>query len=142
MNYWCVLPPNPDEFPCVFSLTHREMRNSSWSMSIFLCVLSNPRRNEKFPCVPCQFFCVFYLTLGDMRNFPVCHVNFPVFHLTHREMLNFPMGFDIFLCVLSKSTRKCAFPCVCMKKPSGKFGTHRDILVSSSRFHKKSEALV
>ena len=109
---------------------------------ISLCVLSNPRRNEKFPHVPCQFFCVFYLTLGDMRNFPVCHVNFPVFHLTHREMLNFPMGFDIFLCVLSKSTWKCAFPCVCMKKPSGKFGTHRDILVSSSRFHKKSEALV
>ena len=64
----------------------------------FPCVLSNPQGNEKFPCVPCQIRCVFYLTHIEMRNFSVC--------------------IGISLCVLPKLTRKCAFPCVCMKKPS------------------------
>ena len=45
----------------------------------FPYVLSNPRGNEKFFSVPCQFPCVFYLT--------------------HREMTNFPVSFGISLCV-------------------------------------------
>jgi hypothetical protein len=56
-------------------------------------------------------------------------------------MRSFPVGFDISQSVLSKHIRKCEFPCVCTKTPSGNFITQKEFSVSSSVYsnisHKK-----
>ena len=61
-------------------------------------------------------FPVFYLTHGEMRNFSVCHVNFP-----ERN--------DEFPCVFFRTDKEMCISLCVHEKILSKFGTHKEIQI-------------